>query len=98
MTENQTFTVYETTYALTEGIIKHEQARSVQYSTSMIEVPTNCGFPSTRYLHGEGNNWHLTYAAAREKAEAMRLKKIASLKKALRKMEALKFGASEPAQ
>ena len=38
-----------------------------------------------------GDDWHLTTDLALEKAEKMRVKKIASLEKSLAKMKALKF-------
>lgn len=97
--EKQTIKAYETTYALTEGVVVHPEAKVLPDFKGMLEVPiSGKGWSSTRYLHGEGKNWHRTWEGAIKKAEAMRQKKISSLKKALKKMEALSFPSSEPAQ
>lgn len=41
--------------------------------------------------HGEGNEWHFTKNKAIEKAEQMKLKRIESLKKQIKKLENMKF-------
>ena len=75
--------VWITRYALTKGIIKKEAHTT--HSKSMICV--NGKFPE--YFHS--NDWHETKEAAIVKAEDMKDKKIASLKKQLKKMENLTF-------
>jgi len=44
-----------------------------------------------RYAHGEGNDWHRSAKQALERAEDMRKKKIASLRKSIAKLEAMNF-------
>lgn len=43
--------------------------------------------PYGTYFHGEGNDWHRTAEAAIARAEEMRVKKLASLRKQLAKLE-----------
>jgi len=83
-----------TKYALTEGILALEGAEE-----------TGDGYLSKKGSHfGEwhershfygGNDWHANEAQAVAHAEQMRLKKIASLKKSLRKMEGLSFSLQQ---
>lgn len=71
-----------TVYALSKGIIETEGEL----------IGHNCIRLSNRaYVHGEGKNWHYTKEEAELKARSMRSNKIASLKKQLAKIEALKF-------
>lgn len=74
---------YITKYALTEGIQEKEGDISKSYPTMFRGE----GFGNT--FHGK--DWHLNREDALKQAEAMRLKKIASLKKQIQKLENLKF-------
>lgn len=74
-----------TKYALTSGIIEMEG--EITNSGSLYDM--NAGFPT--YYHGEGREWHRTKESAIAKAEEMRQKKIASLKKQIEKLEKMKF-------
>lgn len=76
-------TAYITRYALTSGI---EQAEGECYDNGIFGYSIN---GHTNYVHGNG--WHKTKDAALECAESMRLKKIASLKKSIAKLEKLTF-------
>jgi hypothetical protein len=80
--------VFITTYALTSGIIEVEAEQSLVCPTMV-----NWNIPGEYYghAHGEGRNWHRTKDAAIAKAESMRLAKITSLKRSIKKLEALKF-------
>lgn len=80
--------VFDTTHALTQGIIEREATACPESSTDMVEVKTGM---YNMYLHGEGRDWHRTHEAAVAKAEAMRKKKVVSLHKSLKKLESLKF-------
>lgn len=75
--------VWITTYALSEGILEHEAEKT--HSESMI------AYDNGRYAHG--NDWHKNKEAAIARAEQMRTKKIASLKKQLAALEKLEFTA-----
>ena len=73
--------VYITKYALTRGILEADAELNPRFPTM---VSTNLG-------HFHGKDWHETKEAAIYRAEEMRTKKIASLKKQIEKLEALKF-------
>ncbi len=79
-------TAWVTKYALTTGIEKHES--STTFSDGMIRVrPEEGGLD--QFFHGK--DWHKTEKAANERAEEMRLKKILSLKKQLKRYESMSF-------
>jgi len=83
--------VWISKYALTQGIFEKD-AEDCENSRGelkgMIKYHEN-GF--TVHFHGEGNEWHRTKEEAIKKAEEMRLKKIESHKKAIIKLEKMKF-------
>jgi hypothetical protein len=85
--ELKTMKAYITKHALTKGIYTVEIETDNVSSFDMDEILCFKG----NYFIGKGVEWHLTKEAAINKAEEMRLKKIASLKKQLAKMEALSF-------
>ena len=85
--------VWITKYALTSGIWTGE---AEDRKDGVIE----CKRPMTPegekellwgYFHGEGREWHRTEEAAKTKALEMRDKKVLSLLKKIRKLEAMKF-------
>jgi hypothetical protein len=76
-------TAYVTRYALTKGIIRVE---GHQCGPTMISYYVE-GYPN--YAHG--NDWHTTPEKAARRAEAMRVKKITSLKATIAKLEKLSF-------
>ena len=80
---NTIITVYVTKFALTKGVL----AKRVETKHSPDYV-LDVNAPMVLYRKPE---WHNTEAEALEHAEAMRQKKICSLKKKLAKMEALIF-------
>ena len=86
------FKVYITKYALTSGIFECEvkQCLNSVPNGSMVAELRPAGMLVVCY-HGEGRDWHRTKESALEKAEEMRASKIASVKKALAKLERLKF-------
>jgi len=74
-----------TKYALTSGICEMEVEQS-------REAPSMISWDGwNNHAHGEGRDWHRTREGAIARAEAMRKKKIESLKKSIKKMEALRF-------
>lgn len=79
---------YITKYALTEGIVEVDDAEVYNEHPSMITVKSLGPFAT---FHGEGREWHKTRESAVARAEEMQKKKIVSLRKALKKMEAMKF-------
>lgn len=85
--------VWITKYCLTIGIEEIE-AEICSTNEDMIEKVNNkeiSGYQCDEYYHGKNEEWHTTKESAIKKAEEMKLKKINSLKKQLKKLEALKF-------
>lgn len=76
--------VWITKYALTKGIIETEIA--LQEGVWTI-------FENNIYMYTNerGKHWHTAYKRAKLRAEEMRQKKIASLKKQIEKLEKLNF-------
>lgn len=79
-----------TKYALTKGIQEIEAEVCENVSADMIK---DLSYEARwqPYYHGEGREWHRTRSGAIARAEEMRQKKIASLKKQIKKFEALRF-------
>lgn len=86
----KTFDVWITKYALTDGITKKRAYVCSGISDEMISIPGS----GLEFYHGK--DWHSTYEAAKERAEVMRLKKIASIEKQLSKLLAMRFPDEEP--
>ena len=79
------FTAYITKHALTGGIEKLEVRDCFDISPTMVARDGHF----TGHYHG--GDWHRDYADALVKAESMRVKKIASLKKQIAKLEKMTF-------
>ena len=78
--------VWVTKYAMSgKGVIPCEDAKSSHVDT-MVVVGALC-------LHED--DWHTTPESAIARAEEMRTKKIASLKKQISKLEAMTFSAED---
>ena len=87
--EDQKITAYITKYALSNGkILKIEARPCGDVSNTMIAYRTE-GSMFDQYAHN--TDWHRTLPDAIAKANEMRAKKIASLKKQIAKLEAMKF-------
>ena len=83
--ENEHIKAWVTKYALTEGISLVDGEVCHGISSGMLSYG--------RYGTAHGKDWHRTPEAAIARAEEMRKKKIASLRKSIAKMEALAFKA-----
>jgi hypothetical protein len=81
--------VFVTKYALTQGILEVEVEGEPTVGDMVVSIPKPGNYRDC--FHGEGKDWHRTLDAARERAEKMRLAKVASLKKSIAKFERLKF-------
>lgn len=77
--------IYVTKYALTAGIKEHD----AEIDGAMAIVRPIGTAWMTSYFHG--NDWHMTANEASIRAEEMRIAKIASLRKQISKLEAVKF-------
>lgn len=82
MVERERFVAYVTKFALTSGIWSGEVELDSNISDTMVSVGSE---------HYHGNDWHRTEAAAKERAEWMRIAKIASLEKQIARLQQLKF-------
>lgn len=81
--EKETFTVWISKYALTDGILEMEACNTI--SERMIVDAEN-------RLHSfHKPYWHLTREEAVQHAKVMRIKKLQSLEKQVKKISALKF-------
>ena len=81
--------VWITKYALTSGIQEREVKQVCPTNQNMIELAPldgECGPILFWKPH-----WHETREAAAAQAENMRVKKLTSLRRQIRKMEALRF-------
>lgn len=80
---------YITKYALTVGII---EVSETDFSLNGETCRIYGKLPKQSFASGYSKNeWAFSAAAAAERAEEMRIAKIASLKKSIAKMEKLKF-------
>lgn len=77
--------VWITKYALTDGII---EAEGEPYGLEWVSVNWDNGCQCNDFEQGE---WFDTKERAIKKAEEMRQKKIASLKKQIEKLEMMRF-------
>jgi len=80
--------VYITKYALTKGIIDADAEQPLKDSPGFISVKFG-GYSNN--FHGEGKEWHRSLASAEFKANQMRLAKIVSMKKQIKKLEEMTF-------
>lgn len=84
--------VWITKYALTQGIYEAEvinNCLTTDPSGNMIEVKEKNKINS--YYHEKGKEWHETKESAIKRAEEMRRKKIASLRKQIERLDKMKF-------
>lgn len=78
-------------YALTQGIFVVTAEVCTDINEDMIsQTEPKPQFGAVTY-HGKGREWHETQAGAVAYAGEMRRKKIASLKKQIAKLEAMRF-------
>lgn len=87
--EDQKITAYITKHALSNGkILKIEARLCSNVDNTMIAYRTE-GSTFNQYAHD--TDWHSTLPDAIAKANEMRVKKIASLKKQIAKLEKMAF-------
>lgn len=86
--DDEHITAWVTKYALTIGIMKREGHVCHSVSSEMFSWRS----PGDSYdSQAHGRDWHRTEDAAKARAEVMRRAKIASLLKAVAKLEAMTF-------
>lgn len=76
--------IWNSKYALTDGLIEQD---GEDVGDSMVKIGP------LQYLRGDGMEWHRTREGASARAEVMRKAKIASVRKQLARLEALRFDA-----
>ncbi len=90
MPERKTAIVWITKYALTTGIEKCKAEICLDISDNMIRTDQDRSKNIiVRYFHK--NEWHTSEKAAKKQAEEMRVKKLKSLEKQIKKIKALIF-------
>lgn len=76
-------TAWVTKYALTLGILKVKGQHCLSIDPGFLSY--------LPYGDAHGNDWHLSEQDALQRAEAMRLAKIAAMKKQIAKLEKMQF-------
>lgn len=83
--------VWISKYALTQGIFEAEVTSNCLDVDPTGNMIATCEGSYMAHYHGEGREWHKDKQSAIAKAEEMRKKKIASLKKQIEKLEKMEF-------
>jgi hypothetical protein len=81
--------VWVTKYALSSGVFESEAEICSSVDKGMIRVTREGRYPE--YFHGDGKEWHRTRESVMKRVEEMKTKKIASLKKSIKKIESITF-------
>jgi len=88
---SDSFKVWITKYALTQGIFEVEvefpSYADVDNDKNYVKVVKNQG----EGYFGEGKDWHRTKESAIKRAEKMKMNKIANVEKQLEKLKKMKF-------
>lgn len=84
--------VFITKYALSSGIDEANDLGGYSKETVRYRMMNS---QHDQYAYGEGKDWHKTWESAKLRAEEMRTKKIASLKKQINLLEKLTFTKEE---
>ncbi len=88
-TEKPKIHIWNTKYALSTGISEHDVEPPSPDLPSLVVIRE--GGKMGVCLHGEGSQWHRTKDSAIAKANNMKKRKIASLKKQIEKLEIKAF-------
>lgn len=80
--------IWITKYALTVGLFEVETKKEPDGGSAVYRRE---GAAYDEYVYGEGKQWTRTKEAAIARAEDLRKAKIKSLRKAIAKIEAMKF-------
>ena len=91
MTSAENFEAWITTNALSKGIVHVTGYVRPESGSVMLTYKSHGGY----IFHAYGKDWHRTKQAALERANEMRLDKIASLRKQIAKLESMAFEVTE---
>jgi hypothetical protein len=83
--------IWVTKWALTAGVMEHEAIECPGFP-GMVEVPPTEPGTMKYTLHGEGKEWHRTEQDAIRKAIEMGDKKIAAIKRQIKRIEMTQAG------
>lgn len=83
--EGPFLTVWITKYALTQGVF---MSTVVDVEDGMVKV---VDADVSTYFHGEGRDWHRTEENARKRFEEIKIAKLKSLNRQVKKIKALEF-------
>lgn len=79
--------IWNTKYCLTSGITVHDVE---ECGDNMVVIPkTQTSYPV--HLHGEGKQWHRSLNAAIVRANEIKIKKLQSLDRQVKKISAIDF-------
>jgi len=80
--------IWNTKYCLTDGITEHDA--EVTGDCTMAVLPkTKANYRTV--LHGEGKDWHRSREAAILRANEVKIKKLKSLDRQVKKISAIEF-------
>ena len=80
--------IWNTKYCLTDGITEHDV--EICRNDSMVTIPkTEKSYAIN--LHGEGKDWHRSRETAINRAKEVKIKKLQSLDKQMKKISAIEF-------
>ena len=80
--------IWNTKYCLTDGITEHDVE---QCNDTMVRIPkSDKGYEV--FLHGEGKEWHRSLESAVYRANEVKIKKLQSLDKQVKRIGAIEFG------
>lgn len=84
--------IWNTKYCLSSGITEHKvEPLACESDNGMILIDAEDRLGSDYYLIGEGKDWHKSKELAVIRAEEVKVKKLKSLQKQIKKIEALVF-------
>lgn len=80
--------IWNTKYCLTDGITEHEVVNG--YTADMVTIPKTDDSYKV-HLHGEGKEWHRSRESAVSRANEIKIRKLQSLDKQVKKISAIEF-------
>jgi hypothetical protein len=80
--------IWVTKHCFTAGITEHD---AEELESGMVVVRRDAPNCLDQYYHGEGRDWHKTRESAVNRAREMKIKKLQSLDKQIKKISAIEF-------
>ncbi|MEE9459652.1 MAG: hypothetical protein V3V84_07815 [Candidatus Bathyarchaeia archaeon] len=79
--------IWNTKYCLTDGITEHDVEETDSNIVTIMKAKTRY----STHLHGEGKEWHKSLEGAASRANEIKIKKLQSLAKSMKRISAIKF-------